>query len=226
MEDKNMADASDDEKQRKLERLLKANEIIYGQLGYADVKLSFVLAANIGLIVGSCGGIVECCFQMANCDTGCAKPLVPWQGLCIIASVLLFVLIANIASIIFTIQGLSPNTKTHGSKGQKKTDDDAESTIPNNQFSYLDIDKYHVDAHKGEAKTILSLRKEYLEDIDSRGIDGAIDDAAGQNIAVANIITEKYARIKWSVYFLLGSVFPVWFFVGRPWRGHKKKERL
>jgi len=227
MEEENKLKDTNDEKQKKLDRLLKADDIIYGQLGYADVKLSFILAANIGLIVGAFGGVVECCLQMANCENGCAVPFVPWWGICIIAAYLFFFVgIANIVSAIFTIQGLCPNTNKHGSKKQEDQNSEMRAIEPKNQFFYGDVGSYHTDFHPGEGKTESSLRKEYLDTLDARGIDGSIEDAAGQNIAVSNILLSKYQKTKWSVYFLLCSIFPIWYFIGKPWKGTKKKEHL
>lgn len=206
---------NDHRKQQKLDRLLKVNDIIYGQLGYADVKLSFLLAANIGLIVGTFSGILDCLFNLVEPDDPSFHSILPWWGFLIIVACLTYVFIVNIVSTIFTVQGLSPNTQTHGfwKKDGKKID--AKEDVPNNQFFFGDLEKYHVDFLPEKNKTILGLRRELLDYIDSRGIDGAIEDAVGQNIAVSHIIMYKYAKTKTSVYFLLASLFLPWYFLGK-----------
>jgi hypothetical protein len=199
-----------------LANLLKANDIFYSQLDYADLKLSFVFGANIAVLAGSVGGTIQL-FLSFNGDP---KTSIPDWAFFTIIGVLIYVIVIDLVSTIFTIAGLIPNTRKKGLKSN-----DSDSTFNNNQFFYGDVAKYSVDAIDSTEKGSLKSKKDYLNELFSSGTDGAIEDIADQNIAVSKIVVEKYAKTSWSIYFLVSAIFPLWLIIGI-FYGKNKKPHL
>ncbi|MBQ7250457.1 MAG: hypothetical protein IJS37_03845 [Bacilli bacterium] len=191
--------------------LQKANDIIYGQLGYADVKLSFVLAASTALIAGATSGIVGCLVQVYSES----KSRLPDWAWFIFVGVLAYVALLNMISVFCVGLALNPNTRTHGTKRKV---DVKEGKVSRNQYFYGDIAKYNIEAEGNDAnETVASKRGKYINEVQQRGYRGSIEDMAGQNIAVSSIILNKYRVTKGAVFCLIQSVCPFWFLVKIPW---------